>query len=100
MFYLYDIYISGITNEIYVVEEDGYLEFRYQEGSNVAKSLSVFPDSTHKLVYYATNASKCPGFRIMTRNIIVPYYNPYSTHPLCEGYENAPLCQKIVIFIH
>ncbi len=90
---LYNVYISGFTKDIYALEEGANVIFVYN-GTGVSDWYGFTPGTIRKLVFYASEESVCPNFKIMTHNIAIPHYNYYSEHPLCVGIENYALCQR------
>ncbi len=90
--HLYDVYISGFTKDIYAFVEGGNTDFYYEEG-RITKGIAFKPGENHKLIFLATEDTLCPDYRIMSRYITIPDYNPYSKHHLCVGHETYSLCQ-------
>lgn len=54
------------------------------------------PGSALVLSFYASDNNYCSGYKISSRVINVPYYNPYFGSDICKGYESFLLCQENV----
>lgn len=52
------------------------------------------PGSTLTISIYATNKNYCSGYKVLSKIINVPYYNPYFGSDLCIGNEKLYLCQE------
>lgn len=90
----FDVYAKGMTKDIFIKEENAPVYFNYYEDAQEIKNIGFSPGTTHRLDFYATVETKCPDYKIMSRYLQIPYYNYYSEHPLCKGYEKYDLCQK------
>lgn len=91
----FDVKIVGFTSDMYVaVAKDRSISFSHNEGTDYAISLCLLPGETELLDFYATNNTKCPNQKILTKTLQVPYYNYYANNPICDGLEDYPLCQK------
>ena len=86
----YNITISNLVPDIYVVDETFNNTYRYTNGGEV-----VIPNikNTKKIKYKILSANAgCPDEVLLTQYIKLPVYNKYSTDPLCDGLENYKLC--------
>lgn len=94
--YYFDAYIIGLTEEIYLKDKDNDFNIRYNKNENKIVYSGLNPGFNYTFVFFASDKSTCPDYKIMSKIILVPYYNFYSTQPLCEGHEEYILCQKYV----
>ncbi|MDD2203403.1 MAG: hypothetical protein PHT75_02590 [Bacilli bacterium] len=90
----FDVTISGFTKDMYAAVPDENYAFSYVEGTNTSREADFTPGKTYKLEFYATDGTKCPGEKILTKYLQIPPYNHYSKNKICEGYEDFELCKK------
>ena len=83
----YDLMITGLTNELYMVEEITKEEYYYNLDYNGVFYISDLQEGKYRFkVYYDT----CDE---LVRTIVykLPKYNHYANNPLCEGIEEDEL---------
>jgi hypothetical protein len=90
----FNVIISGFSKDMYAIVPGENYAFYYSEGTNLAKAMDFIPGENYKLEFYATDATACPGTKIITKYLRIPPYNYYSENKICKGYEDYILCQK------
>ena len=83
----YDLMITGLTNELYMVEEITKEEYYYNPDYDGVFYISDLQEGKYRFkVYYDT----CDE---LVRTIVykLPKYNHYANNPLCEGIEEDEL---------
>ena len=87
----FNITLTNITNEIYVHDYNGEVDYRYN-GSNeiVIKGYSAGENVRYQI--YPTKAN-CAKSYLANKYVNIPYYNKYYKDPLCEG-KNYSICGK------
>lgn len=89
----YQLTISNFINDFYVWNEERGLLIEYSN-NNVATADRLMPNVLYQLPFYASSASPCNGYLILTKTVYMPPYNYYSDDPLCKGHEDYELCKK------
>lgn len=85
----YTIYFYNLTENIYMTDSSGNI----YTSSKIEK---LTPGSSFVINMYASNKTYCGGYKIYSKTVSVPYYNPYFGSDLCKGYENYSLCKENV----
>lgn len=85
----YTIYFYNLSENMYMTDSSGNI----YTSSKIEK---LTPGSSFIINLYASNKTYCEGYKIYSKTIIVPYYNPYFGSDLCKGYENYSLCKENV----
>lgn len=83
----YTAYFYNLTENIYLTDSNDNVYLN-------SKIENLKPGSTLTVNMYASNKTYCNGYKILTKVINVPYYNPYFGSELCSGYENYSLCNE------
>lgn len=83
----YTSYFYGLSDNIDLTDENGN---KY----NRISLNNLKQGSTLTINLYASTNSYCYDYKIATRIIKIPYYNPYYGTDLCKGYENFYLCSE------
>lgn len=85
----YTAYFYNLTQNMNMIDSNGkiYTDSRIE---------NLKPGSTFVVNLYASNQTYCEGYKISSKIISVPYYNPYFGSELCNGYENYSLCKEDV----
>lgn len=94
--YYFNIFATNFGKEFYLVDLDGQ-DFRYMETleKDGIRNLRIVKEGTdYSLVVYTSNETSCPNTKIVTKKVIIPYYNDYSKREECQGIEEFSLCQK------
>lgn len=86
---LYNLYFYNSTNNLYIKDSNDNIY------SNL-KLENLKPGSKFNIYIYASNANYCSGYKVLTKLISVPYYNPYYGSELCEGISEYSLCREDV----
>lgn len=84
---LFDVYFYNLSENIYMTDSKDNL---IKDG----KIENLKPGTSHAVNLYASNKNYCSRYKIATKIITVPYYNPYINSELCLGYEDFELCKK------
>lgn len=96
LFQGYKVSISNFKPDFYVYDSDTASSFIYKGNSVV--TVGHFPGgTTYKFPFYASGGTPCEGYLIMTKNLQLIPYNPYSEDPLCKGHETYELCKKFTL---
>lgn len=66
----------------------------YRSNTRSVKILKVIPGITKKLVLFVNETSVCEGYKIFSKNIIIPYYNKFKDHELCVNNKEHTLCKE------
>lgn len=85
----YTIYFYNLSENIYMTDSSGNI----YTSSKIEK---LTPGSSFVINMYASNKTYCEGYKIYSKTVSVPYYNPYFGSDLCKGYENYSLCKENV----
>lgn len=85
----YTAYFYNMTDNMYIVDSN---EKVYTD----SKIDNLKPGTTFVINIYASNQTFCEGYKISSKIISVPHYNPYFGSELCNGYESYSLCQEDV----
>lgn len=83
----YTLYFYNLTENIYLTDSNGNI-------INSDKIENLKPGTKISLNLYASNKNYCEGYKVATKLISVPYYNPYAKSDLCNGYEEYYLCSE------
>lgn len=83
----YTLYFYNLTENMQLIGPDEQIYY----GSKVE---NLKPGTTFVINFYASDKTYCAGYRIASKIIKVPYYNPYFGSELCRGYENYSLCKE------
>lgn len=83
----YTIYFYNLTENMYMTDSSGNI----YTSSKIEK---LTPGSSFVINFYASSKTYCEGYKIYSKTISVPYYNPYFGSDLCKGYENYSLCKE------
>ena len=85
----YTIYFYNLTENMYMTDSNGNV----YTNSKIEK---LKPGSSFVINLYASSNTYCEGYKIYSKTISVPYYNPYFGSDLCKEYENYALCKEDV----
>lgn len=85
----YTIYFYNLTENMYMTDSSGNI----YTSSKIEK---LKPGTSFTFNLYASNKTYCEGYKIYSKTISVPYYNPYFGSDLCKGYEKYSLCKEDV----
>ena len=85
----YTIYFYNLTENMYMTDSSGNIY-------TTSKIEKLTPGSSFVINFYASSKTYCEGYKIYSKIISVPYYNPYFGSDLCKGYENYSLCKENV----
>jgi len=95
------IYISNITEELYVVVTNNNTKekktFRYSDAEN---GVITFDEAVlieivdYKIEIYASDKTECPNKKLQTLTLSTPMYNTFSEEARCEGIEEFYLCHE------
>ena len=85
----YTIYFYNLNENMYMTDSSDNI----YTSSKIEK---LTPGSSFVINMYASNKTYCEGYKIYSKTISVPYYNPYFGSDLCKGYENYSLCKENV----
>ena len=85
----YTIYFYNLTENMYMTDSTDNIY-------TSSKIEGLIPGSTFVINLYASNKTYCEGYKIYSKTINVPYYNPYFGSDLCKGYEKYSLCREDV----
>lgn len=95
------IYISNITEELYVeVQDDDTKEkhkYTYQDAVNgvISFDQDVYDFITnYTITVYTSNKTGCPDTKLQTLHRTTPMYNNLSESAACSGIENFYLCHQ------
>lgn len=83
----YSAILYNISDNLYITDSSKNV---YEE----SKIENIKPGSSISISIYASNNNYCKGYKVGTKIIKAPNYNPYSTNDLCKGYENYALCKE------
>lgn len=83
----YTIYFYNLTENMYMTDSSGNI----YTSSKIEK---LIPGSSFVINLYASSKTYCEGYKIYSKTISVPYYNPYFGSDLCKGYEKYSLCRE------
>lgn len=83
----YTAYFYNLTDNIYLTDSNNNIY-------TSTKIENLKPGTTFTINIYASNKTFCNGYKILSKMISVPYYNPYFGSELCNGYENYSLCKE------
>ena len=78
--------VSNVTNDIYMVDNFGNVYRQNAEG------IQIFPGVNVTFNIYS-NDSNCPGDKLLTKYLNLPFYNKYSSYPECASYKDYSACQ-------
>ena len=83
----FTIYISNLTNDLYMTD---YYGRRINGGAERQVVHTAGFTARFKIF---SNDSKCLNEEIVTKDISLPTFNPYSTYDECKQYPNFKYCQ-------
>ena len=83
----FTIYISNLTNDIYITDYYGRII-----NGGAERQVVHTAGFTAKFKIFS-NDSRCLNEEIITKNISLPTFNPYSTYDECSQYPNFKYCQ-------
>lgn len=83
----FTVYFYNVTNNLIITDKDDkpYNDTKI-EGLKAGSKISVN--------IYSSKNNACEGYKVSTKIINIPYYNPYFESELCTGYENFSLCEE------
>lgn len=86
----YEIQLLNLDDDIYILNQlDNKI---YTKQNSIIKN--IIPGSTVTLSIYGSNNTYCEGYKVITKTVVIPYHNKYSTNDLCIGYESYALCNE------
>jgi hypothetical protein len=92
---VFDITISNIYEDIYIVDTTKNKTYKYQNfTSDYELILKGYTDNQRVKFQIYTSVSGCYGQLLSTRYVTLPNYNEYSDDNVCAGAEDYSLCQK------
>lgn len=83
----YSAILYNISDNLYITDSSKKV---YEE----SKIEDIKPGSSISISIYASDNNYCNGYKVGTKIIKAPNYNPYSTNDLCKGYESYALCKE------
>ena len=84
---LYNAYFYNLTNNLHLTDSNGNIY-------NELKITNLKPGTSFIVYLYASNNNYCSGYKVMSKIINVPYYNPYYGSEMCDGISEYSLCSK------
>lgn len=81
----YDLIFYNVSEKLYLSVNN----VTYKDRIN-----GLIPGSTISIIVYASDQTYCYGYKVLTKNISIPYYNPYFMDSICEGYDDYYLCSE------
>ena len=84
---LYNAYFYNLTDNLYLTDANGNVY------SN-SKIENLKPGTRLNIYLYASNSNYCSGYKVMSKIINIPYYNPYYGSELCEDISEYSLCKE------
>lgn len=91
--YGFNIIVSGYSPDFYIYNEKNGTYIPYSN-SPIAIQSGFFDGRTYELPFWAADEGPCNGYKILTKYVILPKYNPYYKSESCIGYEEFELCKK------
>ena len=83
----YSAILYNISDNLYVTDSSKKL-------NKDLKIENIKPGGSISIEIYASDDNYCKGYKVGTKIIKAPNYNPYSQSDLCKGYENYTLCKE------
>lgn len=80
---------NNVNDETFIIEYSDFTDGTY---SFIVEDLSEVV--TYKFKVYASSATNCEGEAFDVNYLVVPKYNWYSNLEICEGNEDAEVCQR------
>lgn len=87
----FSITLVNLNKELYIV--DMTTEKVYNYTSNELTISGYAPGTIVKYAVYTTNPN-CSDTLLYTVRVVLPYYNPYYSDPICDGVSDYIYCQK------
>lgn len=87
----FSITLVNLNKELYIVDIATKKVYNYNSSELTISGYK--PGSTVKYAVYATNKN-CSDTLLYTVRVVLPYYNPYYSDPVCEGASDYIYCQK------
>lgn len=90
----YNVIISNLTDEIYIIEELTKNEYYYDSNNNGTIVINNLENQKYKFnIHY----ERCDDELIRTIDYTLPKYNHYANDPLCEGIseEELDVCGRL-----
>jgi len=84
-----------VTFTLYFYNLSNNLRLSDSEGNIFNDEITGLKPGTKATINISTsNNNACFGYKILTKIINVPYYNPYFGSEMCTGYEDYYLCKE------
>ncbi len=100
---IFRIYISNITEELYVKVTDTQSEetktYTYQDAKDGVITIDqeeITSTNNYTIEVYSSDKTNCPDSKLYTLYETTPLYNYYSEQALCEGIEDFYLCHEFL----
>lgn len=95
---VFDITFHNVHSELYIADYDTFdYHVKYIADNGIILAEGYLPSDNYTFKVLNVK-SRCNTQIIRNISITLPYYNSYSTDPLCKGISEFSLCQKWVNF--